>query len=43
MTSVCGSMRASPFYVQAASLALLVIALQYVAQTGAAPFIYTRF
>lgn len=34
---------ASPFYVQAASLALLVIALQYVAQTGAAPFIYTRF
>jgi D-alanyl-lipoteichoic acid acyltransferase DltB (MBOAT superfamily) len=33
----------APFYVQAAALALLVIGLQYVAATGAAPFIYTRF
>jgi len=33
----------APFYAQAAALALLVIGLQYVAQTGAAPFIYTRF
>ena len=32
-----------PAYVQAAALALLVVALQYVAATGAAPFIYTRF
>ncbi|MDQ6758257.1 MAG: MBOAT family protein, partial [Acidobacteriota bacterium] len=34
---------ASPYYVQAAGMALLLIALQYVAATGAAPFIYTRF
>ncbi|MBI1790591.1 MAG: MBOAT family protein [Acidobacteria bacterium] len=34
---------ASPFYAQAAALMLLAIALQYVAATGAAPFIYTRF
>lgn len=33
----------APFYAQAAAMAMLVIALQYVAQTGAAPFIYTRF
>jgi D-alanyl-lipoteichoic acid acyltransferase DltB (MBOAT superfamily) len=33
----------APFYAQAAAMALLVIGLQYVAQTGAAPFIYTRF
>jgi D-alanyl-lipoteichoic acid acyltransferase DltB (MBOAT superfamily) len=33
----------SPFYVQAAAMALLVIGLQYIATTGAAPFIYTRF
>jgi alginate O-acetyltransferase complex protein AlgI len=33
----------APFYAQAMALALLVIGLQYVAQTGAAPFIYTRF
>jgi D-alanyl-lipoteichoic acid acyltransferase DltB (MBOAT superfamily) len=34
---------ATPFYVQAAAMALLVLAIQYVAATGAAPFIYTRF
>ena len=34
---------ASPFYAQAAAMALLVLAIQYVAATGAAPFIYTRF
>jgi alginate O-acetyltransferase complex protein AlgI len=34
---------ASPSYVQAAAMALLVIAIQYVAATGATPFIYTRF
>lgn len=33
----------SPFFLQAAALALLVIALQFVATTGAAPFIYTNF
>ncbi len=33
----------APFYAQAAALGALVIGLQYVAQTGAAPFIYTRF
>jgi alginate O-acetyltransferase complex protein AlgI len=33
----------APFYAQAAALAGLVIGLQYVAQTGAAPFIYTKF
>lgn len=33
----------APFYVQAAALALLVLGLQYVVSTGAAPFIYTRF
>jgi alginate O-acetyltransferase complex protein AlgI len=32
-----------PFYEQAAALMLLMIGLQYVAATGAAPFIYTRF
>jgi alginate O-acetyltransferase complex protein AlgI len=34
---------ASPYFVQAAAMALLVIAIQYVAATGVAPFIYTRF
>jgi alginate O-acetyltransferase complex protein AlgI len=34
---------ATPFYAQAALLILLVLGLQYVAATGAAPFIYTRF
>ncbi|MGH9662333.1 MAG: hypothetical protein ACRD96_27530, partial [Bryobacteraceae bacterium] len=34
---------AAPFYAQAAALMLLAIGLQYVAATGAAPFIYTRF
>ena len=33
----------SPFYVQAGALAALVIGIQYVAQTGAAPFVYQRF
>jgi alginate O-acetyltransferase complex protein AlgI len=33
----------APFYAQAALLAALVIGLQYVARTGAAPFIYQRF
>jgi len=32
-----------PYYAQAAVVALLVLAIQYVAMTGAAPFIYTRF
>ena len=34
---------ASPFYAQAAAMLVLVIAIEYVAQTGAAPFIYTKF
>jgi alginate O-acetyltransferase complex protein AlgI len=34
---------AVPFYAQAAALMLLAIALQYVAATGVAPFIYTKF
>ncbi len=34
---------ASPSYVQAGVLAALVIAIQYVGATGAAPFIYTKF
>lgn len=33
----------APFYAQAAALVALVIGLQYVGQTGAAPFIYERF
>ncbi len=33
----------TPFFVQAALLMLLMIGLQYIAATGAAPFIYTRF
>ena len=33
----------SPFYAQAAAMALLVIAIQYVGATGAVPFIYNRF
>jgi D-alanyl-lipoteichoic acid acyltransferase DltB (MBOAT superfamily) len=33
----------APFYAQAAALLALVIGIQYVGQTGAAPFIYTRF
>jgi D-alanyl-lipoteichoic acid acyltransferase DltB (MBOAT superfamily) len=32
-----------PFYAQAAVLLLLAIAIQYIAATGAAPFIYTKF
>lgn len=34
---------AAPFYAQAAALMLLMIGIQYVAATGAAPFIYTKF
>jgi len=33
----------SPYYAQAAVLALLALAIQYVHATGSAPFIYTRF
>ncbi len=33
----------SPALVQACAIALLVVAIQYVAATGAAPFIYQRF
>jgi alginate O-acetyltransferase complex protein AlgI len=33
----------TPFYVQAAAMALLLLAIHYVNATGAAPFIYTRF
>lgn len=33
----------APFYAQAGALALLAVAINYVASTGAAPFIYTRF
>ena len=33
----------APFYAQAAALAMLVIGLQYVAHTGATPFIYNKF
>jgi hypothetical protein len=33
----------APFFAQAGALALLVMAIRYVAATGAAPFIYTKF
>jgi alginate O-acetyltransferase complex protein AlgI len=33
----------APFFAQAIALAALVIGLQYVAQTGATPFIYNKF
>ena len=33
----------APFYAQAGALALLALAINYVASTGAAPFIYTKF
>ncbi len=33
----------APFYAQAVLMALMVTGLQYVAQTGATPFIYNRF
>jgi len=33
----------APFFAQAGALVALVIGLQYVAQTGAAPFVYQRF
>lgn len=33
----------TPYYVQATLLAVLAVAIHYVAATGAAPFIYTRF
>ncbi len=41
-TSVAMFTRA-PFFAQAAALALLMVGLQYVAQTGATPFIYNKF
>ena len=34
---------AAPYYAQAGAMALLLIAIQYVAGTGTAPFIYSRF
>jgi alginate O-acetyltransferase complex protein AlgI len=34
---------AAPFYAQAAALAALVAAIEYVGMTGAAPFLYTQF
>jgi len=34
---------AAPFYAQAAILLALAVAIKYVAATGAAPFIYTKF
>lgn len=34
---------AVPFYAQAAALALLALTIQYLAATGAAPFIYSKF
>ncbi len=33
----------APFFAQAALLAALIVAIQYVAVTGAAPFLYTQF
>jgi len=33
----------APFFAQAAILAALIVAIQYVAITGAAPFLYTQF
>jgi hypothetical protein len=33
----------TPFYVQAAAMALAVAAIQLWAGRGAAPFVYTRF
>lgn len=33
----------APFYVQASAMALLILAIRYVAQTGVAPFVYQRF
>ncbi len=37
------SFSASPFFVQATTLALLLLAIHYVNATGAVPFIYTKF
>ena len=34
---------AAPYYAQAGAMALLVVAVQYVAGSGTAPFIYSRF
>ncbi|HLG96786.1 MAG TPA: MBOAT family O-acyltransferase [Bryobacteraceae bacterium] len=34
---------AAPYYAQAAAMVLLVLAIQYVAGSGSAPFIYSRF
>lgn len=32
-----------PYYAQAAAIATLVVAIRYVAGSGSAPFIYSRF
>jgi len=34
---------AAPYYAQAGAMALLMVAIQYVAGSGTAPFIYSRF
>jgi D-alanyl-lipoteichoic acid acyltransferase DltB (MBOAT superfamily) len=34
---------AAPFYAQAAAMAVLISLIEYVAMTGAAPFLYTKF
>ncbi len=33
----------APFYAQAAALAVLVMVIEYLSMTGAAPFLYTQF
>lgn len=38
-----GRFVAAPFYAQAAALAALVIVIEYLSMTGAAPFLYTQF
>ena len=38
-----GSNKAFNFVAQAAAMAALVVAIQYVSSTGVAPFIYTKF
>jgi D-alanyl-lipoteichoic acid acyltransferase DltB (MBOAT superfamily) len=38
-----GRFVAAPFYAQAAALAALVILIEYLSMTGAAPFLYTQF
>ena len=38
-----GRFVAAPFYAQAAALAVLVMVIEYLSMTGAAPFLYTQF